>query len=90
VAVISGNKVQPGVLRPLRVFTDGDTMSESHPRLTSDPADPERPKVCNVRPNPSTQIMLGDPSDCPFPAELLTRHFGFDGMPLTPEKLLDV
>jgi hypothetical protein len=39
----------------------------------------------NVEPN-RAQVTLADPIDCPFSLELLTRHFGFGGMPLTPDE----
>lgn len=39
----------------------------------------------NVEPN-RAQVTLADPIDCPFSLELLTRRFGFGGMPLTPDE----
>ena len=33
------------------------------------------------------RIQFGEPAGCPFPHELLTRRFGFDGIPLSPDEI---
>jgi hypothetical protein len=45
---------------------------------TGPPSEPEHQLL--LRPLP------GEPSDCPFPATLLTQHVGFSGMALTPDE----
>ena len=62
-------------------------MFHSDPRRTTDlNKDPAAPRQHNFEPNASVRIVVGDPTDCPFPPELLADRFGFHGMPLTAEE----
>jgi hypothetical protein len=39
-----------------------------------------------VAPHASSRIRPGEPRECPFPHVLLTRRFGFGGIPLSPDE----